>query len=173
MKPWAKARGSAAYYAHWDDHEFINDFSPVRGHVPARRSATVNIDGEQLYKRGVEAFTDYNPVTYSKQSGIYRSVRWGKNLEIFFLDERSFRSSSSDYSGVCDNPAGSGNPDLAPTAPQSTRNIFSRDRPAARQPGAAAGCLERDQRPEPDDARLEAAGGVQEGDAKARARPSR
>ena len=94
MKPWAKARGAAAYYAHWDDHEFINDFSRVRGHLPARRSATVNIDGEQLYKRGVEAFTDYNPITYSKKNGIYRSVRWGKNLEVFFLDERSFRSSS-------------------------------------------------------------------------------
>ncbi len=27
MKPWAKARGSAAYYGSWDDHEFVNDFA--------------------------------------------------------------------------------------------------------------------------------------------------
>ena len=66
-------------------------------------------------------------------------MRWGKNLEVFFLDERSFRSSSSDYQGLCDNPAGSGNPDLAPTAPQSTRNVFSAIAPQLANP-VPAGC---------------------------------
>ena len=42
-------------------------------------------------RRGVKAFTDYSPVTYSRARGIYRSVRWGRNLELFFLDARSFR----------------------------------------------------------------------------------
>ena len=37
MKPWAKARGSTAYYAHWDDHEFINDFARGEDTLPARR----------------------------------------------------------------------------------------------------------------------------------------
>ena len=138
MKPWAKARGAAAYYAHWDDHEFVNDFSRFEDTFPLS-VGDVNVDGEQLYKRGVQAFTDYNPITYSKQGGIYRSVRWGKNLEVFFLDERSFRSSSSDYQGLCDNPAGSGNPDLAPTAPQSTRNVFSAIAPQLANP-VPAGC---------------------------------
>ncbi len=126
MKPWSKARGSAAYYAHWDDHEFINDFAVGEDTFPSRRGGTggTNIPGEELYKRGVEAFTDYNPITYSKKNGIYRSMQWGKNLEIFFLDERSFRSNLADHSGVCDNPAGSGNPDLAPTAPEGVRNAF-------------------------------------------------
>ena len=124
MKPWAKARGSSAYYAHWDDHEFINDFARGADVFPLG-VGTVNMDGEQLYKNGVNAFTDYNPITYSKKSGIYRSVRWGKNLEIFFLDERSFRSNAADYTDVCDNPPGSGDRDLAPTAPQSTRDLFS------------------------------------------------
>ena len=53
---------------------------------------------------------------------------------MFFLDERSFRSSSADYNGDCDNPAGSGDPDLAPTAPQSTRNTFSIIAPALANP---------------------------------------
>ena len=118
LKPWAKARGSAAYYGSWDDHEFINDFARGEDIFPLG-VGDVNIDGEKLYRTGVEAFTDYNPVTYKKKTGIYRSVRWGKNLEVFFLDDRSFRSNGSDYQGVCDNPAGSGDPDLAPTAPQS------------------------------------------------------
>jgi phosphodiesterase/alkaline phosphatase D-like protein len=124
MKPWTKARGSAAYYSHWDDHEFVNDFSPSENTFPLG-VGDVNESGQKLYKDGVAAFTDYNPVSYKKKTGIYRSVRWGKNLEVFFLDERSFRSTSADYQGVCDNPAGSGNPDLAPTAPQSTRDVFA------------------------------------------------
>ena len=129
QKPWAKARGSAAYYAHWDDHEFINDFSKKENSFPYSNDGvdqgTTNINGKKLYKNGVKAFEDYNPTTYSKKTGIYRTERWGKNLEIFFLDERSFRSASADFGGACDNPAGSGNPDLAPTAPQSTRNAFA------------------------------------------------
>ena len=141
MKPWAKARGSAAYYGHWDDHEFINDFSQEESSFPYGDQGTTNIAGPKLYKDGVQAFTDYTPVTYSKQNGLYRSFRWGKNLEIFFLDERSFRSASADYNGTCDNPPGSGNPDLAPTAPSSTRQTFSAIIPQLQNPPPQA-CLD-------------------------------
>ena len=134
MKPWSKARGSAAYYGHWDDHEFINDFSREEDSFPYGDQGSTNISGEKLYKNGVEAFTDYTPITYAKKTGIYRSQRWGKNLEVFFLDERSFRSSSADFGGACDNPAGSGDPDLAPTAPQSTRNVFAAVAPPLANP---------------------------------------
>ena len=146
MKPWTKARGSAAYYAHWDDHEFINDFSQEENSFPysndGQALGSTNISGKKLYKNGVRAFRDYNPVTYKKKTGIYRSERWGKNLEIFFLDERSFRSASADFGGTCDNPAGSGNPDLAPTAPQSTRTVFSAIAPPLAQP-PPPGCNEK------------------------------
>jgi alkaline phosphatase D len=134
MKPWTKARSSTAYYAHFDDHEFINDFSHFENSFAYGSQGVTNIDGDKLYQDGLQAFSDYNPVTYKKKTGIYRSVRWGKNLELFFLDERSFRSASSDYEGVCDNPPGSGNPDLAPTAPQSTRNVFSAISPQLANP---------------------------------------
>jgi len=143
MKPWTKARGSAAYYAHWDDHEFLNDFSQEENSFPYGNQGSTDINGEKLYKKGVEAFTDYNPVTYSKKSGIYRSERWGKNLEIFFLDERSFRSKSADYGGACDSPPASGSPDLAPTAPQvPTRNTFGLIAPSLLNPVPAA-CLNK------------------------------
>jgi alkaline phosphatase D len=142
MKPWTKARGSAAYYAHWDDHEFINDFSREESSFPYSNDGvpqgSTNIPGERLYKNGVRAFQDYNPATYSKKTGLYRSERWGKNLEIFFLDERSFRSASADYDGSCDNPPGSGDPDLAPTAPQSTRTAFSVIAPPLANPAPPA-----------------------------------
>lgn len=145
MDPWAQARGSAAYYGHWDDHEFVNDFSRHESRFPYSNDGVfqgVNkIKGEKLYKRGVRAFRDYNPVTFSKRNGIYRSARWGRNLEVFFLDERSFRSASADYDGACDNPAGSGDPDLAPTAPQSVRNVFAAIAPPLANP-IAQQCLD-------------------------------
>ena len=144
MKPWWKARSDAAYYAHWDDHEFVNDFSREENKFPYSNDGVfqgVNrINGEKLYKRGVRAFRDYNPVDFKKKTGLYRHQRWGKNLEVFFLDERSFRSSSADYNGDCDNPAGSGNPDLAPTAPQSVRDVFAAIAPPLANPAPPA-CL--------------------------------
>jgi len=121
QRPLAALRSSAATYSHWDDHEFINDFSRHE----SRADLNIPISPEKLYRNGVRAFRDYHPVTYSRRNGIYRTVRWGKNLQLFFLDERSFRSAKASAGGACDNPQGSGNPDLAPTAPQNpTRNTF-------------------------------------------------
>jgi phosphodiesterase/alkaline phosphatase D-like protein len=133
MKPWSSVRGGTSYYAHWDDHEFINDFARSESVFP-EGDGNVEFSGEQLYKNGVKAFRNYNPITYSAKNGIYRSFRWGKNLQIFFLDERSFRSTSADYGGQCDNPPGSGNPDLAPTAPESSRLLFSTIAPQLKNP---------------------------------------
>lgn len=136
LGPWARARGAAAYYGGWDDHEFINDFAP--GHDVFEAAGPVGdpeadpvefppilMDGRELFRRGSQAFREYNPVTHREATGLYRSVRWGKNLEIFFLDERSFRSNEAHYEGACDNPPGSGVRDPVPTAPQALRDAFS------------------------------------------------
>ncbi len=96
-------RRATGLYSHWDDHEFINDFSRPE-------------HGAGVYSRGVVAFTDYAPVTWTGRDGLYRTFRWGKHLELFFLDERSFRSAK--VRTVCAN-------DLAPTAPQPVRNAFA------------------------------------------------
>jgi alkaline phosphatase D len=122
-------RRSAGFYSHWDDHEFVNDFSSNENSF----DNGVNVNGKTLYKRGAKAFRDYAPVSWSKRNGLYRTVRWGRNLELFFLDERSFRSANADANHVCDNPQ-SGGPDLAPTAPQTTRNLFSAVTPSLAQP---------------------------------------
>jgi alkaline phosphatase D len=119
-------RKSAGFYSVWDDHEFMNDFSRKENVFSSGRvgeRATVTINGETLYKRGVRAFRDYAPVTYTDRDGIYRRVRWGRNLELFFLDQRSFRSAKASKGGVCDNPQ-TGRADQAPTGPQSVRNVF-------------------------------------------------
>jgi alkaline phosphatase D len=103
-------RRGTGLYSHWDDHEFINDFTRAE-------------HGSTIYAAGARAFRDYAPVTYSSRNGLYRTFRWGKHLELFFLDERSFRSGK--VRTACGN-------DLAPTAPQEVRNAF-----AALVPGLA------------------------------------
>jgi len=118
MPAYEAFRANQAVFNHWDDHEFINDFSPRE--TPGQLG--VNIPTKQLYSNGVKAFRNYMPAPYDRRTGLYRHVRWGKNLELFFLDERSFRSASSDELAVCLNE---GSPDLAPTAPSSTRGTFS------------------------------------------------
>jgi phosphodiesterase/alkaline phosphatase D-like protein len=115
-----KVRSSTGMYNHWDDHEFRNDFS-----IPEF--------GRAVYDAGVKAFRDFMPVHYTAQSGIYRTARWGKNLELFFLDERSFRSAKASANHVCDNPD-TGQPDLAPTAPPDKRQLFSALIPSLKQP---------------------------------------
>jgi alkaline phosphatase D len=105
-----EVRAAAGMYNHWDDHEFLNDFT----HAEL---------GNGIYDAGVHAFRDYMPVSYRPASGIYRSFRWGRNLELFFLDERSFRSAKASANHVCDNPD-THQPDLAPAAPQRIRNLF-------------------------------------------------
>jgi alkaline phosphatase D len=134
-------RGSAGFYSHWDDHEFINDFSPAEATFANPISGiSENISGPRLYRRGARAFVDYAPVTYSRRTGIYRSMRWGRNLELFFLDQRSFRSAKADEGGVCNNPD-TGGPDFAPTAPQERRNFFAAAVPSLRHPVPQA-CLD-------------------------------
>ena len=113
-----RLRAATGLYSQWDDHEFVNDFSRAE-------------NGDVIYAAGVKAFRDYSPVIYTPDLGLYRSVRWGKNLELFFLDERSFRSAKAD--DACGG-------DLAPTAPQSVRNAFATIAPALATP-VSAQCL--------------------------------
>ena len=112
-------RAGAGLYSHPDDHEYVNDFS-----VPE--------NGAALYRAGVKAFTDYAPASWDARRGFYRTFRWGKNLELFFLDERSFRSAKADK--ACGN-------DLAPTAPAAVRAAFASLIPQLAGP-VAQSCLD-------------------------------
>ena len=154
-QPAQRLRAAGAMYNHWDDHEFLNDFAigqtryPTSSGTQEGEPRVIGVDGRKLYRDGAKAFREYMPVTYSKSRGIYRSFRWGKNLEVFFLDERSFRSAEGvRRRRICDNPAGSGSRDLAPTprsaparcSPPSSRRSTIPPPPALPR---------RDQRPEP------------------------
>jgi alkaline phosphatase D len=129
-----KLHKSAGFYSQWDDHEFVDDFSPNQNSfTPSGVTQPITLDGKKIYKAGQQAFRDYAPVTYSHKNGLYRTFRWGKNLELFFLDERSFRSAEAWVGGTCDNPM-TGLPDLAPTGPPRLRAAFSPLVPSLGQP---------------------------------------
>jgi len=71
-------------YAIWDDHEVVNDFA----------GETVDPD---MLAAGRQAFFEYNPIRQSPvdPNRLYRSFRWGKDVELFILDERQYRSAEA------------------------------------------------------------------------------
>ena len=94
----------------WDDHEFIDNFNRPQ-------------HGEALFAAGRKAFVDYNPVRFKPATGLYSRVRWGANAELFFLDERAFRSAPASLSPECRNPT-TGQPDPLPLLPQRLRDVL-------------------------------------------------
>jgi alkaline phosphatase D len=80
---------STSYVGVWDDHEVINDFGPLTDVGPAPPYPP----GLELLPIGLQAFLDYTPVANAPR--LYRSLRWGRHLELFVLDTRSHRDANS------------------------------------------------------------------------------
>ena len=125
LAPLRQLRAAAGLYSGWDDHEFVNDFSGEE-------------HGAAIYRDGVRAFLDYTPATYTATSGLYRTFRWGRHLQLFFLDARSFRSAKA--TAACGG-------DIAPTAPQAVRQAFAALSPGLAKPVSQA-CLDTIASPE-------------------------
>jgi alkaline phosphatase D len=101
---------STSTYPTWDDHEVVNDYA----------AATVN---PARYAAGRQAFFENMPI---RESGfphdascagdpIYRKYSWGKDVDMFMLDERSCRSAEAVTACFGD---------LAPTLPTAARSSF-------------------------------------------------
>jgi alkaline phosphatase D len=80
---------NTSYVGVWDDHEVINDFGPLTdvGIAPPYPPDL------HLLPIGLRAFLDYTPVASAPR--LYRSLRWGRHLELFVLDTRSHRDANS------------------------------------------------------------------------------
>jgi alkaline phosphatase D len=78
----------SSYVGVWDDHEVVNDFGPLTD-----APSTPPYTGAHLLPLGRQAFLDYTPLV--SESRLYRSLRWGKHLELFVLDTRSYRDANS------------------------------------------------------------------------------
>lgn len=82
-------------YVIWDDHEVRDNFSgPFDAQMPAGR----------------QAFREYWPIASPEEDPhrMYRSVRYGADLELFILDTRQYRSRNEDQDGPDKTMLGSG-----------------------------------------------------------------
>jgi alkaline phosphatase D len=84
--------GSTSYVGVWDDHEVVNDFGPLND----TRSTPPYTPGVHLLPIGLEAFLDYTPIAIAPNTPkrLYRSLRWGKHMELFVLDTRQYRDAN-------------------------------------------------------------------------------
>ena len=84
---------STSYVGVWDDHEVVNDFGPLND----TRSAPPYTPGVHLLPIGLEACLDYTPIAVASNTPkrLYRSLRWGKHLELFVLDTRQYRDANA------------------------------------------------------------------------------
>jgi hypothetical protein len=71
----------------WDDHETQNDAGPHNQTLPDAPS-------EPRLAPARAAYVDYQPIVDAER--LYRSARWGRHLEVFFLDTRSYRDANAD-----------------------------------------------------------------------------
>lgn len=104
----------------WDDHEVVNDF------------AGTTVDPAML-RDGRRAFREYMPISGDDANGydavdendeqMYRAFRWGADIDLIILDERTYRDGSAADACTADS---AGQPDpipgLAdPAAPEDVR----------------------------------------------------
>jgi alkaline phosphatase D len=91
---------NVSMYSQWDDHEIINDFGSK---WPYWNLFSIDREGyPNIVKEGTNAFLYYSPLEIDKNTSndtanvrdghIYRSFNWGKNLDLFIIDARSYRS---------------------------------------------------------------------------------
>jgi alkaline phosphatase D len=93
---------NVSMYSQWDDHDVINDFGskwPYWNLFSVNREGYPNITNE-----GRDAFLYYSPLDRDNNGDndnytandrdvhIYRSFNWGKDLDLFLIDARSYRS---------------------------------------------------------------------------------
>lgn len=107
MNTWADLRAVTPVLATIDDHEVTNDFEggASRAGLPlfATPAGVPFVNDTDLYRDGIRAFVEYNPIVRSFYAGtdpadrfasapnLYRERVYGKDAAFFVLDARSFR----------------------------------------------------------------------------------
>jgi alkaline phosphatase D len=75
-------------YTQWDDHEVSNNWYP--GEILTADPYN-GIEADYLAEISRQALFEYNPL---RGSELYRKVQYGKHMELFLLDERSYRGAN-------------------------------------------------------------------------------
>jgi len=89
-----KLHAEVPLLAQWDDHETRNNWFPDQV-IDDNRYVVKSVD--LLAARGRRAFFEYQPIRPrgDDPERIYRSVKYGPTLEVFLLDQRSYRGANS------------------------------------------------------------------------------
>jgi alkaline phosphatase D len=79
--------------AQWDDHEVTNDWSPIG---TADETGYTEAGKSRLVERARSAFFEFMPIReVPEQAGrIYRRIGYGRLLDVFLIDMRSYRDST-------------------------------------------------------------------------------
>jgi alkaline phosphatase D len=82
-------------FVQWDDHETRNNWYPGQRLDDDSRFAVKSVD--LLAARAKRAFFEFTPTRLNpvESERVYRSIRYGPLLEIFLLDQRSYRGPNS------------------------------------------------------------------------------
>ncbi|MBI5931961.1 MAG: alkaline phosphatase D family protein [Chloroflexi bacterium] len=106
LNTWAALRSQTSFIPTIDDHEVANDFAGGAEPSSDERFASYTgpfINETDLYKNGLQAFTEYNPIRNqtwgetgdpltANKPNLYRYFTYGSDAAVFVLDARSFRS---------------------------------------------------------------------------------
>lgn len=82
----------------WDDHETLNNWYPTKSMTNDTNNDKYKEKSVALLSaRSKQAFFEYNPIRINGQDHerIYRSFNYGPLLDVFMLDERSYRGPNS------------------------------------------------------------------------------
>jgi alkaline phosphatase D len=79
-------------FAQWDDHEVVNNWSPSKELPPAYKVRDINL----LAARAKRAFHEMYPTRESlaEPGRVYCNINYGPHLDVFILDERSYRGAN-------------------------------------------------------------------------------
>lgn len=104
LNTWTRLQAVTPIYALIDDHEVTNDFAggALAASDPRFGAAMGLINETTLYRRGMQAFTEYNAIEAQRypalgdtrtdgRPDLYRAQRFGDVAALFMLDARSFR----------------------------------------------------------------------------------
>ncbi len=107
-------RASTSVFAMIDDHEVTNDFAGGAligsdSRFAGTGAATDLINTSTLFKAGLQAFTEYNPIRKETWTGtgdtrldgvdkLYRQRSFGQDASLMMVDARSFRDTEIDTS---------------------------------------------------------------------------
>jgi alkaline phosphatase D len=80
----------------WDDHEVLNNWSDSKDLSADKRYTEKSV--QLLVARATRAFLEYAPMRYhgaDESERVYRKISYGPLLDVFVLDERSYRGPNS------------------------------------------------------------------------------